>query len=180
MLLDLHQRLPQKTKVRAGQDIFLNCPAFTYFQWHPPTSSAAPEEDCISVHIRIAGNFTGALVKVLGRDFDGEKCDDEKGGKNEAALLPCIGIGGTPFGSILKSIWYRINNMNNPKTTRSSKVNSWVICDSGSAEWSHSMLDATQEQGVGARVEISIYLTAKLKDGDVNNTVVRGIVAENV
>lgn len=204
----------EKTKVRAGQYIFLNCPEVSYFQWHPFTLTSAPEEDYISVHIRIVGDFTGALAKSLGCDFDsdkGKKGDDEKGGKvigtitnpslsrvlprvmvdgpfgsasedflnYETVLLVGAGIGVTPFASILKSIWYRMNNMNNSKPTRLSKVYFvWVIRDFGSAEWFHSLLHAIEEQDVGGRIEISIYLTAKLKDDDVNNIVVQDVGAE--
>lgn len=42
--------------------------------------------------------------------------------KYEAILLVGGGIGVTPFASILKTIWYRMNNFNNSKPTRLSKV----------------------------------------------------------
>ncbi|KIO16959.1 hypothetical protein M407DRAFT_33389 [Tulasnella calospora MUT 4182] len=64
-----------------------------------------------------------------------------------------------------------------PSPTRLSKVYFvWVIRDFGSAEWFHSLLHAIEEQGVGGRIEISIYLTAKLKDDDVNNIVVQDTI----
>jgi NADPH oxidase len=73
-----------------------------------PLFSSAPEEDYISVHIRVAGDFTGALAKAVGCDFD------SKGGKEAAAaggkvvgtatnppinrVLPRVMVDG-PFGS---------------------------------------------------------------------------------
>jgi NADPH oxidase 2 len=115
--------------VRAGDYIFLNCPDVSYWQWHPFTLTSAPEEDYISVHIRIVGNFTGALAKACGCDFDSK----EKGGvvgtdtnpplnktlprvmvdgpfgsasedffKFEAVLLVGAGIGVTPFASCVQ------------------------------------------------------------------------------
>ena len=76
---------------------------------------------------------------------------------------------------ILKSIWYRMNNFNDSKPTRLSKVYfTWVIRDFGSAEWFHSLLHAIEEQDTQNRIEINIYLTAKLKDDDMNNIIVRG------
>lgn len=146
----------EKTTTRAGQYIFICCPEISYFQWHPFTLTSAPEEDYISVHIRVAGDFTTALAQSLGCDFDSKKDKgaDKAGGKvigtdvnppvnkilprimvdgpfgsasedflnYETVLLVGAGIGVTPFASILKSIWYRMNNFNNSKPTRLSKV----------------------------------------------------------
>ena len=146
----------EKTTSRAGQDIFICCPEVSYFQWHPFTLTSAPEEDYISVHIRVVGDFTTALAKALGCDFDSK----EKGGSKstgtgtkppinkvlprvmvdgpfgsasedylnyETVLLVGAGIGVTPFASILKSIWYRMNSFNNSKPTRLSKVRSMLF-----------------------------------------------------
>jgi len=68
-----------------------------------------------------------------------------------------------------------MNNFNDSKPTRLSKVYfTWVIRDFGSAEWFHSLLHAIEEQDTQNRIEINIYLTAKLKDDDMNNIIVRG------
>jgi NADPH oxidase 2 len=89
------------------------------------------------------------------------------------------GIGVTPFASILKSIWYRMNNFNHSSPTRLSKVYFvWVIRDFGTAEWFHSLLHAIEEQDTQNRIEISIYLTAKLKEDDMQNIYVSEVGAE--
>ncbi|KAK7443994.1 hypothetical protein VKT23_015391 [Stygiomarasmius scandens] len=202
----------EKTKTRAGQYIFLNCPEISYFQWHPFTLTSAPEEDYISVHIRVVGDFTGALAKAVGCNFDDKGKKDEAGGKvigtdanppfnrtlprvmvdgpfgsasedfldYEVVLLVGAGIGVTPFASILKSIWYRMNNFNySGKPTRLSKVYfTWVIRDFGAAEWFHSLLAAIEEQDTQNRIEINIYLTAKIKDDEMNNIIVQEVGAE--
>jgi NADPH oxidase len=198
----------ERTKTRAGQYIFLSCPEVSYWQWHPFTLTSAPEEDYISVHIRVVGDFTTALSKALGCDFDSK---DEKTGKQvtgaanppvnkvlprvmvdgpfgsasedflnyETILLVGAGIGVTPFASILKSIWYRMNNFHHSKPTRLSKVYFvWVIRDFGTAEWFHSLLHAIEEQDTQNRIEISIYLTAKIKEDDINNILVQDVGAE--
>ncbi|GAW06322.1 NADPH oxidase [Lentinula edodes] len=200
----------EKTTTRAGQYIFINCPEISYFQWHPFTLTSAPEEDYISVHIRVVGDFTTALSKAVGCDFKSKE-KTEAGGKvigtdtnpplnvtlprvmvdgpfgsasedflnYEVILLVGAGIGVTPFASILKSIWYRMNNFNHGKPTRLSKVYfTWVIRDFGSAEWFHSLLHAIEEQDVQNRIEINIYLTAKIKDDDMNNIIVQDVGAE--
>jgi NADPH oxidase len=205
----------EKTTTRAGQYIFLCCPEVSYWQWHPFTLTSAPEEDYISVHVRVAGDFTTALAKALGCDLGKEKGEKgEKGGegskvvgtranpplgavlprvmvdgpfgsasedfsKFETILLVGAGIGVTPFASILKTIWYRMNNFNNSKPTRLSKVYfTWVIRDFGQAEWFHSLLHAIEEQDTQNRIEISIYLTARIKEDDMNNIVVQDVGAE--
>ncbi|KAF8625070.1 hypothetical protein AX15_005552 [Amanita polypyramis BW_CC] len=210
----------EKTTTRAGQYIFISCPEVSYFQWHPFTLTSAPEEDYISVHIRVVGDFTSALAKAVGCDFEskgkdkGDKKGDSKGDAGggrvvgqandplnrtlprimvdgpfgsasedflnyETVLLVGAGIGVTPFASILKSIWYRMNNFNNSKPTRLSKVYfTWVIRDFGSAEWFHSLLHAIEEHDTQNRIEINIYLTAKIKEDDMTNIFVQDVGAE--
>ena len=88
-----------------------------------------------------------------------------------ASFAHCSSIGA---GSILKSIWYRMNNLNQTKPTRLSKVYfTWVIRDFGSAEWFHSLLQAIEEQDTQNRIEINIYLTQRIKEDDMNNIIVR-------
>ncbi|KAJ7138147.1 NADPH oxidase [Mycena epipterygia] len=199
----------EKTTTRAGEYIFINCPSISYFQWHPFTLTSAPEEDYISVHIRVEGDFTTALAKAVGCDFESKKGEKgEEAGSTvvntsvsrtlprimvdgpfgtcseeflnfETVLLVGAGIGVTPFASILKSIWYRMNNFSGAKPTRLSKVYfTWVIRDFGTAEWFHSLLHAIEVQDTQSRIEINIYLTAKIKDDDMANIIVHDVGAE--
>ena len=50
--------------------------------------TSAPEEDYISVHIRVVGDFTKALAEACGCDF-GKKDKGEKG-KNLPVLPPLV------------------------------------------------------------------------------------------
>jgi len=211
-VMELHIK-KEKTTARAGQYIFLSCPEVSYFQWHPFTLTSAPEEDYLSVHIRVVGDFTTALAKAVGCELSKDRKKDSlpAGGKLvgsstlpplnrilprvmidgpfgsasedflnfETILLVGAGIGVTPFASILKSIWYRMNNFNYSKPTRLSKVYfTWVIRDFGSAEWFHSLLHAIEEQDTQNRIEINIYLTAKINQDDINNIIVHDVGAE--
>ncbi|RMZ90081.1 hypothetical protein DV736_g2678, partial [Chaetothyriales sp. CBS 134916] len=107
------------TKTRAGQYIFLCCPEVSIWQYHPFTLTSAPEEDYISVHVRMVGNFTKALGKALG-------CEDPKdlGSRKERSavvsmaptagrkpdgfglqkLLPRVYVDG-PFGSASQDVF---------------------------------------------------------------------------
>jgi NADPH oxidase 2 len=60
------QMFKEKTKVKAGQYIFINVPAVSAWQYHPFTLTSAPEEDHLSVHVRMVGDFTKELGKMLG------------------------------------------------------------------------------------------------------------------
>ncbi|KAJ7438229.1 ferric reductase NAD binding domain-containing protein [Mycena galericulata] len=196
----------EKTKTRAGEYIFINCPEISFFQWHPFTLTSAPEEDYISIHIRVEGDFTTALAKSVGCDFESpssaEKVQEgstvvtrrvlprimvdgpfgtcsEEFLNFETVLLVGAGIGVTPFASILKSIWYRMNNFSGAKPTRLSKVYfTWVIRDFGTAEWFHSLLHAIESQDTQNRIEINIYLTARIKEDEMNNIIVHDVGAE--
>ncbi|KAF2242036.1 hypothetical protein BU26DRAFT_164117 [Trematosphaeria pertusa] len=196
----------EHTKTQAGQYIFLCCPEVSIWQYHPFTLTSAPEEDYISVHIRIVGDFTRSFAKALGCNLE-KKAGGEKGGKDsgeevalrqilprvyidgpfgsasedvfkfEIAVLVGAGIGVTPFASILKSIWYR---MNYPQgRTRLRKVYFFWICrDFGSFEWFRSLLLAIEAQDLEDHIEIHTYLTAKIKADDATNIMINDANAE--
>lgn len=100
-------------------------------------------------------NVDSKLRKVLPRLYiDGPfGSASEDVFKFEIAVLIGAGIGVTPFASILKSIWYR---MNYPQgKTRLQKVYFiWVCRDFGSFEWFRSLLLAIEAQDVADNIEI--------------------------
>ncbi|KAB2576172.1 putative nadph oxidase isoform 2 protein [Lasiodiplodia theobromae] len=203
----------ENTKTQAGQYIFLCCPEVSVWQYHPFTLTSAPEEDYISIHVRCVGNFTRALAKALGCDFDKKEVKEKDTAvvsgsadensvdpslrrilprvyidgpfgsasedvfKFEIAVLVGAGIGVTPFASILKSIWYR---MNYPQgKTRLRKVYFfWVCRDFGSLEWFRSLLAAIEAQDLEDHIEIHTYLTAKVKVDDAANIMINDANAE--
>jgi NADPH oxidase len=92
----------EKTMTRAGQYIFLSCPEVSYFQWHPFTLTSAPEEDYISVHIRVVGDFTTALAKAVGCDFPDQKKKAQKHGIPVGGKV--IGTNSTPLNRVLPRV----------------------------------------------------------------------------
>ncbi|CCF39889.1 NADPH oxidase [Colletotrichum higginsianum] len=201
----------EHTKTRAGQYIFFCCPAVSLWQYHPFTLTSAPEEDYISIHMRVVGDFTRAVSTALGCEWDKKKDDGSKvvgvnsdssevdpalrrvlprvyvdgpfGSasedvfKYEVSVLCGAGIGVTPFASILKSIWYRMNYPQ--QKTRLSKVYFFWICrDFGSFEWFRSLLLAIEAQDVDNRIEIHTYLTAKIKADDATNIMINDANAD--
>ncbi|RIA88645.1 ferric reductase like transmembrane component [Glomus cerebriforme] len=206
-VVEIQIKKPSMT-TKAGQYIFLCCPEVSLWQWHPFTLTSAPEEDYISVHIRVVGDFTKALSIKLGCNFDEElrirkenkdriksqydgidissnnpelqkvlpriMVDGPFGSasedvfKFEVAMLVGAGIGVTPFASILKSIWYRVNYPT--KSTKLSKVYFfWVCRDYDSFEWFQSLLSAIEEQDIEQFIETHIYLTGRLRHSEIGN-----------
>ncbi|KAJ2400828.1 hypothetical protein GGI23_001790 [Coemansia sp. RSA 2559] len=50
---------------QVGQYIYLNVPSISLVEWHPFTLTSAPEEDELSVHIWIGGDWTRKLVSLM-------------------------------------------------------------------------------------------------------------------
>ena len=66
-----------------------------------------------------------------------------------------------------------MNDFGRGEKTRLSKVYFiWVIRDFGSAEWFHSLLEAIEAEDTDQRIEIHIYLTAKITEDQMNNILV--------
>ncbi len=104
-----------------GQYIFVNIPDVSRLEWHPFTLTSAPEEDHVSVHIRIVGDWTKKMANRLGYYEGSNKLDasmlpvlrvdgpfgtpSQQVYDYETVVLVGAGIGVTPFASILKSMW---------------------------------------------------------------------------
>lgn len=193
---EIQLRKPPGIVVRAGQYIFLSCPAVNLFQFHPFTLTSAPEEDYLSVHMRCVGDFTNALGTRLGCDFAVQKAGVEVQvndfGTDASTMLPRVmidgpfgsasedvfdyevvmlvgaGIGVTPFASILKSIWYRVNEVD--AVIPVHKVHFFWICrDFESFAWFRSLLLAIEAEDRDGIIEVHCFLTARLQQDDAGN-----------
>lgn len=97
-----------------GQYVYIKCVAISWLEWHPFTLTSAPEEDHISVHIKIVGDWTEKFNKLLKSQnlekvrvfVDGPYgCASQDHEKFNSIICIGAGIGQTPFASILKSLW---------------------------------------------------------------------------
>ncbi|KAI4376139.1 hypothetical protein MLD38_013930 [Melastoma candidum] len=134
-VLTLRMEKPHQFKYKSGQYMFVQCPAISPFEWHPFSITSAPDDDYLSVHIRQLGDWTQELKRVftaaceppvagksglLRADETNKKClpklriDGPYGApaqdylRYDVLLLVGLGIGATPFISILKDL---INNI---------------------------------------------------------------------
>eukprot|EP00026_Physarum_polycephalum_P003872 Phypoly_transcript_03888.p1 GENE.Phypoly_transcript_03888~~Phypoly_transcript_03888.p1 ORF type:complete len:518 (+),score=83.63 Phypoly_transcript_03888:117-1670(+) len=168
---------------KPGQYLFLNCPYIAQHEWHPFTITSAPEDDWVSVHINIVGNWTGGLAALLNpekklgivqqdllKSPDGSsilRIDGPFGAASEdvfkfkTVMLVGAGIGVTPFSSILKHIRNVLRE--NPNQPPINKVYFYWICrDKNAFEWFARELAELEKDNVNDFLQINIYLTGGL------------------
>ncbi|XP_042455712.1 respiratory burst oxidase homolog protein A-like isoform X1 [Zingiber officinale] len=137
-VLTLQMSKPAAFRYKSGQYMFVQCPAVSPFEWHPFSITSAPGDDYLSVHIRQLGDWTRELKRVFAAACEpsvagksgllradeatkkslpkllidgpyGAPAQDYK--KYDVLLLVGLGIGATPFISILKDLLNNIVKM---------------------------------------------------------------------
>ncbi|OMP06110.1 Cytochrome b245, heavy chain [Corchorus olitorius] len=137
-VLTLQMSKPPQFRYKSGQYMFVQCPAVSPFEWHPFSITSAPGDDYLSVHIRQLGDWTQALRKLFSEVCEppvagksgllradettkkslpkllidgpyGAPAQDYR--KYDVLLLVGLGIGATPFISILKDLLNNIVKM---------------------------------------------------------------------
>ncbi|KAG8486112.1 hypothetical protein CXB51_019464 [Gossypium anomalum] len=137
-VLALLMSKPPQIRYKSGQYMFVQCSAVSPFEWHPFSITSAPGDDYLSVHIRQLGDWTLELKRlfsevceppVSGKSGLLRADDTTKKGlpkllidgpygapaqdywKYDVLLLVGLGIGATPFISILKDLLHNIVKM---------------------------------------------------------------------
>jgi len=185
-------------KYKPGQYLFLNCPFISRQEWHPFTITSAPQEDFVSVHIRICGDWTGDLWNFLNPEKklgiiqenllsspDGSpifRIDGPYGAaseevfNHETVILAGAGIGVTPFASILKTIRYTIEQEG--QILLKKVYFFWVCRDKNAFEWFNDLLAVLEQENINNFLEIHTYLTAQLSVEEIRK-VMSGADAES-
>ncbi|KAK1307862.1 hypothetical protein QJS10_CPA09g00044 [Acorus calamus] len=235
-VLSLVMTKPHGFRYKSGQYIFIKCPAVSPFEWHPFSITSAPGDDHLSVHIRTVGDWTEELRRVfteagnsssnIGRaKFDNLGRINQKslprllvdGPYGAAAqdytnydvlLLVGLGIGATPFISILRDLLNNrtkadeqndsttdmsksddsFNSFSFGSTTSSSKKRPqrttsahfyWVTREPGSFEWFKGVMDEVAEMDQKGIIEMHNYLTSVYEEGDARSTLLLMVQALN-
>ncbi|KAF3340122.1 respiratory burst oxidase protein B [Carex littledalei] len=137
-VLTLQMSKPPTFRYKSGQYMFVQCPAVSPFEWHPFSITSAPGDDFLSIHVRQLGDWTRELNSVFslaceppvaGKSgllradentkkslpkllIDGPYGSPAQDYKNyDVLLLVGLGIGATPFISILKDLLNNIVKM---------------------------------------------------------------------
>lgn len=185
----------QKTSFnyKPGQYLFLACPFLASHEWHPFTITSCPDEDFVSVHIRIVGDWTGALWSMMNPENtlgvvqenkttadDGTpilKIDGPFGAASEevfnfeTVLLCGAGIGVTPFASILKACRYSIERQLSGQSGAPLRKAYfyWISRDRSAFEWFSELLGALESENINNFLEIKTYLTGALRPDEIRN-----------
>ncbi|XAR55100.1 NAD(P)H oxidase [Bertholletia excelsa] len=138
-VLTLQMSKPPQFRYKSGQYMFVQCPAVSPFEWHPFSITSAPDDDYLSIHIRQLGDWTQELKRVFCKACEPPvagksgllRADETTANKSlpkllidgpygapaqdyqkyDVLLLIGLGIGATPFISILKDLLNNIVKM---------------------------------------------------------------------
>ncbi|CAH1415478.1 unnamed protein product [Lactuca virosa] len=137
-VLTLQMSKPPQFRYKSGQYMFVQCPTVSPFEWHPFSITSAPDDDYLAIHIRQLGDWTQELKRVFSEVCEppvagksgllradettktilprllidgpyGAPAQDYR--KYDVLLLVGLGIGATPFISILKDLLNNIVKM---------------------------------------------------------------------
>ncbi|ONM04340.1 respiratory burst oxidase homolog protein E [Zea mays] len=230
---------PYGFRYRSGQYIFLQCPTISPFEWHPFSITSAPGDDCVSVHVQTRGDWTQELKRIFVENYftpcvprraafgdlgavdhktkspprllvDGPYGAPAQDFRNyDVLLLVGLGIGATPFISILRDL---LNNIkladelmdlametgraedsasNLSASTASGGGNKrrayrttcahfyWVTREPGSFEWFKGVMNEVAEMDNKGVIELHNYLTSVYEERDARTTLLSMVQALN-
>ncbi|XP_057860986.1 respiratory burst oxidase homolog protein A isoform X2 [Cryptomeria japonica] len=205
-VLSLRMKKPEGFHYRSGMYIYIQCPEISPLEWHPFSLTSAPGDEYLSVHIRSLGDWTGRIRNLFQEAIGmNETCvssteasitprlyiDGPYGSaaqdysKYDVMLLIGLGIGATPFISILKNI---ANNFNNPpayhtddveqgKKTGTNAYFYWVTREQSSFEWFKSIMNEVAELDPKSVIEMHNYLTSVYEEGDARSALITMVQA---
>ncbi|MQM16782.1 hypothetical protein Taro_049742 [Colocasia esculenta] len=211
-VLSLKLQKPAGFKYQSGMYIYMQCPKISKFEWHPFSLTSAPVEDHLSVHIRTLGDWSyeiyslfqealvsgGAFPKVCIDGPYGAASQDHA--KYDVVVLVGLGIGATPFISVLKDIVHRRPHQQLADDGGESGGGGvpgkayfyWVTREQGSFDWFRDVMkeisSADQKQVrdvieeseriyMQVVIEMHNYLTSVYKEGDARSTLISAIQA---
>ncbi|KAG0624252.1 hypothetical protein M758_3G233800 [Ceratodon purpureus] len=226
-VLAIHMTKPAGFKYKSGMYLFLQCPEISSFEWHPFSITSAPDDPFLSVHIRTLGDWTAEMKRIFSKAIGGRErlqtvndynlsgeltlaarfpklyVDGPYGApaqdylKYDVLLLVGLGIGATPFISILKDMLQHSRNDSvtvcdesanpdlqpdeSPSMTPKSKKKPkrkpkayyyWVTREQGSFDWFRGIMREVEEIDNKQSIEMHNYLTSVYEEGDARSNLV--------
>ncbi|WVZ13062.1 hypothetical protein V8G54_017592 [Vigna mungo] len=199
-VLYLKMQKPEGFKFHSGMYIFLQCPQISPFEWHPFSLTSGPQDDYLSVHIRTLGDWSYQIYDlfqeaVLSRSqgcpklyIDGPYgCAAQDHVKYDILVLIGLGIGATPFISILKDVvkGVQTTEIDHSGLRKCSLTKGplkaylyWVTREPNSFDWFRDVMkeisNSTKKQSV---VEMHNFLTNVHPEGDIRSALLSVIQA---
>ncbi|CAK8539339.1 unnamed protein product [Lathyrus sativus] len=201
-VLTLQMSKPPRFRYKSGQYMFVQCPTISLFEWHPFSITSAPGDDYLSVHIRTLGDWTQELKRVFSeacepplagksgllradettkKSLPKLRIDGPYGApaqdyaKYDVLLLVGLGIGATPFISILKDL---LNKQKKTVATTSTYFY-WVTREQSSFDWFKGVMNQVNEIDQKGVIEMHNYLTSVYEEGDARSTLITMVQALN-
>lgn len=172
---------PRAFTFEAGDYVFLRIPEVAKLEWHPFTISSAPEdEQRLTLHVRTAGNWTGALREAaetreapasahLTAFLDGPYGTPSAHiFRAKQAVLIAAGIGVTPFASILRSMLAQLRAGSEALPERVHFI--WVCRSQFAFGWFAELLGEIEAE-FPHRFDFRIFMDAGNRD--IKSTVLR-------
>uniref|UniRef100_A0A0A0KZQ2 FAD-binding FR-type domain-containing protein n=1 Tax=Cucumis sativus TaxID=3659 RepID=A0A0A0KZQ2_CUCSA len=232
-VLKLQMFKPPQFHYKSGQYMFVQCPAVSPFEWHPFSITSAPGDDYLSIHVRQLGDWTQELKRVFSevcepsvpgksgllradetttKSLPKLSIDGPYGApaqdyhKYDVLLLVGLGIGATPFISILKDLLNNIvkveeqldsptdisssgdinyldKDCHAPKRKTNLKTTNayfyWVTREQGSFDWFKGVMNEISELDQRGLIEMHNYLTSVYEEGDARSTLITMVQALN-
>ncbi|KAK9131474.1 hypothetical protein Sjap_011961 [Stephania japonica] len=203
---------PSGFKYKSGQYIFIQCQSISPFEWHPFSITSASGDDHLSVHIRTVGDWTDELKRVftetcdsptvIGRArfgqpgvidrkdlpkifIDGPYGAPAQDYRNyDVLLLVGLGIGATPFISILRDLLNSIKSSeeqtdSNTETSRSEDSLNSYSSSSVTPNGKKRTQRTTNAHFYWGVIEMHNYLTSVYEEGDARSTLLTMVQALN-
>jgi len=161
---------PEGFSFSPGDYVFLRIPAVAEHEWHPFTVSSAPEQPEVSVHVRVLGDWTSALRRLVeAREAAGAReplavhVDGPYGSptahlfRSKHAVFVGAGIGVTPFASVLESFLLRARRGDAAAVRRVHFV--WLNRDHFAFEWFVELLEALERDDARGLLDLHLYMT---------------------
>lgn len=182
----LFMEKPKRFVYRPGMYLFINCPSISTHEWHPFTISSAPGDNYVSIHVRKAGDWTGALHRLIAdchenkSEYPDVYLDGPVGAPTQDyhryKTVICVagGIGVTPFASILKDVvhlWedYRCFNCKHVRHPSSFKIQKlyfhWATRGQESLGWFEETINQITHMDRDNVIETHQYLST-VKGGE--------------
>ncbi|XP_010529624.1 PREDICTED: probable respiratory burst oxidase homolog protein I [Tarenaya hassleriana] len=213
----LHMSKPPSFHHKSGQFMFVQCPAVSLFEWHPFSITSAPGDDYLSIHIRQLGDWTKGLKKVFSEAcvahepgksgllrMEGSTnkslpellIDGPYGApaqdycKYDVLLLIGLGIGATPFISVLRDLLNNIVRQQEQAVNKIPKQQKkkpetnkayfyWVTREQGSFDWFRNEMNEIADLDQMDVTEMHNYLTSFYEEGEAQSNLITMIQSLN-